>query len=106
MDWPVIYIHKHKDEELMAISFDEWYHDVDARHAIGPINDNEHYVIDSSSDVYRLKKGMDDKVVPPIEFGEKIDSQEILTLVRERASKWDEISSVEISKIIDGLIEY
>lgn len=106
MKWPVIYIHRHIDEELMKITYDDWYHNVDSRHAVGPINDKEHYFVDSHSDVYRMKKGTDDKIIPSIEVGENVQAPELLKLVIERALKWNNISSQKIPEIIARLEEY
>ena len=54
--WPVVYVELGRDEELMLISDTDWFHDIDAKHAIGPIEDGQHYFVDAVSQVFKLRE--------------------------------------------------
>ena len=60
--WPVVYVELGRDEELMLISDTDWFHDIDAKHAIGPIEDGQHYFVDAVSQTRETGTG-------PILFG-------------------------------------
>lgn len=84
MQFPIIYVDLDTSEhDLFEISFDDWYHDVDAQHAIGPIEPGRQFALDDADELYRVVfLGMDASNVPKFEF-ERCDDSSILNEMRK-----------------------
>ena len=88
VQFPLKYVDlNHPEHDLLEISEDDWFHDIDSHHAIGPNCSDEQYILDASGKLFSvLFAGMDTSNVPSFEF-QPCDDQSKLEKVKKYIQK-------------------